>query len=274
MRRRGLAGLVRVGGFVAVVATGCAAGSTLEPALGVSSAEPTKADGGSTSTPLPEPEEETAPSDAGTSTKKDAAPSDASSGTPEAGPADAAPASDGGAVVANQGDLVISEVMFNPSGTEPESEWIEIHNPTGSPVQLSGLVLRDGASPANTHTIGPGVVVAPGAYVVLVANAAAATTAKVPAASVVYEYNGAGAVDPLQLGNSANGAVVLLRGATEIARARYGALGFGGAGNGRSVQLSVLTYAGAGQSASWCVSSSTWAGSTDQGTPGAPDDCP
>ena len=262
MRRRDLAVLVRLGLFVAIAGF-----------MSVSSAEPTKGDAGASAT-LPSEDEDPA-TDAGASKKDAGTAGDASAPSQDAAPGvDAAPGTDGGAALPTQGQLLISEVMFNPAGTEPESEWIEIHNPTSAPLLLSGLVLRDGASPANEHTIGAGVVVPAGAYVLLVADAAAAVTAKLPAAAIVYEYAGAGVVDPILLGNSTSGAVVLARGATEIARARYGALGYGGAGNGRSVQLSVLTYAASGQSASWCVSATTWAGSTEMGTPGAPSDCP
>jgi len=158
---------------------------------------------------------------------------------------------DGGSVKPAQGEIVISEVMYNPSGTETKEEWIEL------------------------HTIRAGTVIAPGAYVVFASEEAGAIAAKVPAGVVVYEYNkGLATADRLTLGNSDSGSIVLLSGATEIARAKYGALGLGNAANGVSIQLKTLTYAGAGVAANWCKSSTPWVTGSDKGTPGAPSDCP
>lgn len=173
-----------------------------------------------------------------------------------------------------QGEIVISEVMYNPSGTETVEEWVELHNTAASPRLLSGLVLRDGASPVHSHTIRPGLVIEPGAYVVLASSSTGVAAAKVPAAAIVYDYNtGAASADTLVLGNSNSGSIVLLDGATEIARAKYGALGLGNATNGQSIQLKTLTYAGAAIASSWCKSSNEWAPGADKGTPGAPSDC-
>ncbi len=61
-----------------------------------------------------------------------------------------------GAVIPNQctgrnpGDLVITEFMANPGGTDSGKEWIEIYNATGAAIDLEGLSLRysraDGSS--------------------------------------------------------------------------------------------------------------------------------
>jgi hypothetical protein len=40
-------------------------------------------------------------------------------------------------------NLIISEVMVNPSGNDGEREWIEIFNPTGNIIDLTGYVLLD-----------------------------------------------------------------------------------------------------------------------------------
>jgi hypothetical protein len=136
-------------------------------------------------------------------------------------------------------------------------------------------VLKDGAS--RTHTIGAGVVIAPGAYVVLASDQAAVIASKVPAGVIVYQY-GTGAAAAVQMANGTTGSIVLLDGATEIARAKYGPAAPAGLGlsnaNNQSIQLKTLTYAGAGVAANWCLSANVWAAGADKGTPGAASDCP
>jgi hypothetical protein len=45
------------------------------------------------------------------------------------------------------GELVLSEVQYNPSGAEPDSEYLELHNPSSSVLYLDGLALTaDGQS--------------------------------------------------------------------------------------------------------------------------------
>ncbi len=252
----------------AALAIGCAVGTSDGGAETLATTPAEARDAGATAKLPPSSETENeSPTDAAAppvdaATKKDAGTDAGSSPPPDAAPS---------AGLA-EGDLLVSEVMFNPSGTEPATEWLEIHNTTAAPISLTGLTLKDGATPVHTHTIGAGVVVPAGGYVVLANDKAATIAAGVPAASVVYGYGGG--ADAISLGNSANGAIALYLGAKEIARGRYGALGFGGVANGTSVQLKTLTYAASGQSSGWCVSQNAWAAGTDKGTPGAAADCP
>ena len=60
--------------------------------------------------------------------------------------------------------LVISEVLYDPVGTEPDGEWIEIFNPTGSSVALSGWKLNDNSS---SQDIIPNLTLSPGQFLVL-----------------------------------------------------------------------------------------------------------
>jgi hypothetical protein len=64
--------------------------------------------------------------------------------------------------------LLISEVIYDPPGAEPEGEWAEIFNPTGAPVNLGGWHLRDGTS----QDALPDYTLQPGAYVVIATSAA------------------------------------------------------------------------------------------------------
>ncbi len=42
-----------------------------------------------------------------------------------------------------EGELVITEIMPNVEGTDTDLEWFEIYNPTGAPIDLDGLTIRD-----------------------------------------------------------------------------------------------------------------------------------
>ncbi|MFO8062938.1 MAG: lamin tail domain-containing protein, partial [bacterium] len=39
--------------------------------------------------------------------------------------------------------ILITEYLADPAGSEPDHEWIEIHNPTGSPYCLDGWKVGD-----------------------------------------------------------------------------------------------------------------------------------
>ena len=66
------------------------------------------------------------------------------------------------------GDLVISEVMANPSGTEGDQEYIEIYNAKGSTINFAtnNITIDDGGTPT---TINSGTVTA-GGFFLLCAN--------------------------------------------------------------------------------------------------------
>ena len=200
----------------------------------------------------------------------DGATGDAGSGS-DAASMDAASGDAGPAAKPVQGEVLITEVMFNPTGTEPDAEWFELHNTTASPKILSGLTLTDGA--ARTHTIAAGVTIAPNAYAVFVRLRTAAATAKVPTAAILYEYGtGLTATTGIILANGTTGAIKLSDGATTIATVPYGSFAIGAVA--KTLELKVLTYAGAQVAASWCAAATPWATGSDNGTPGAVGDCP
>lgn len=67
-----------------------------------------------------------------------------------------------------EGDLVITEVMLDPEGTDTGGEWIELFNTLGTPLDLKGLTLyvRDtDGSGAKTHLIRAGTAPARGYFV-------------------------------------------------------------------------------------------------------------
>lgn len=169
------------------------------------------------------------------------------------------------------GELLVTEVMYAPFTPEPSTEWFELHSLATAPRSLSGLIIKDGGS--RTHVIGAGVTIAPGAYVLLVRNKAAALTSKIPSSVIAYEYaSGLPDNGGVLLTNSSTGGVSILDGATVLATAPYG--GWFSQTGGSSVQLKVLAPATAATKASWCLSFNAWTTGADKGTPGAASDCP
>ena len=70
------------------------------------------------------------------------------------------------------GDLVISEVMYNPTCNNDDCEWIEVYNASASAIDLNGLIIQDSQQDKNAQgVINKSVVVAPGAFVVLASKA-------------------------------------------------------------------------------------------------------
>lgn len=92
----------------------------------------------------------------------------------------------GTASAAHAGDIVITEIMQNPSAvSDTNGEWIEVYNKGSQSVDLNGWTIRDDGS--DSHTINGSVVVAPGNYVVLGRNNNSTTNGGV---SVAYQYSG------------------------------------------------------------------------------------
>lgn len=74
-------------------------------------------------------------------------------------------------VAKNAGDLIISEVMGNPAGTDTDREFVEIHNPTGAQISLFGMrfeAVEDTIVKASYQILDISAVVPAGGYIVLV----------------------------------------------------------------------------------------------------------
>ena len=202
-------------------------------------------------------------------------PRDASVPVPDAAQPDSAlpvdasiPDTSTGGTTPVRDEVVISEVMYDPSTTEPDTEWIELANVTASAKTLNGLTLTTPGGGTFTFPASPAITLGAGEYKVIARNRVAAIAALVPAASILTEYG----IALGSLSNGTTGGVSLSNGATVIARAPYA--GFFASPQGASIQLKTLTFAAAGTAASWCVSPTAFAVTADKGTPGAPSDCP
>ncbi len=169
----------------------------------------------------------------------------------------------GAARAPGRSDLVITEIMFDPAGAEPEGEWFEIANVGSAPVDLRGVVIRDGA--ARSHSVVASVIVAPGAFVVFARSTAASVAGGVPASVVGYEYGrGVSASAGVILSNGATGAVSLEYGGATLTSVAYGA--FGIAASGASLSARSVAHATNPSAASFCA--------TPVPTPGLASACP
>ncbi len=118
------------------------------------------------------------------------------------------------------GDLLISEVMANPSAVSDRvGEWFELFNPTPDSLILNNLVISDNGS--NTHQIDTGsdLLINSGQYLVLARNGDININGGVVAD---YVYSG------FTLGNTSD-AIIISSADTEITRLEYNR-GFSGMG--------------------------------------------
>jgi hypothetical protein len=104
------------------------------------------------------------------------------------------------------GEIVINEIMYDPSGTDPDAEWFEVYNTTASPLSLAGCIISEVATA--THMITALLVPANG-YAVLGRSAMASGF------TPNYVYSG------VALNNSGGDAVVLTCATVEIDRVAF-----------------------------------------------------
>jgi len=71
---------------------------------------------------------------------------------------------------ATVGDVIITEIMIDPSGNEIEKEWFELHNTTASAVNLKGYTIGDISNSSLNHFIDVDLIIQPNGYAVLTLN--------------------------------------------------------------------------------------------------------
>ena len=69
-----------------------------------------------------------------------------------------------------QSPIVLSEIMFNPSGNENYTEFIEIYNSGGSEVNLTGYWIGDGVDSDELIDAGWGITLSPFQFAVILDN--------------------------------------------------------------------------------------------------------
>ena len=85
---------------------------------------------------------------------------------------------------AQEGDMVITEVMYAPSVSDSDGEWVEVHNTSDVPINLENWDLVE---LGGSHTVNDPLTVSPGEYVVLCEDDNQSVNGTVPCD---YDYSG------------------------------------------------------------------------------------
>lgn len=167
----------------------------------------------------------------------------------------------------NAGELLITEMLVDPNGTDNPQEWIELHNLHGSDVDLDGLVVTDTVT-GNTFTVSGPLVIPDGGYLVL-----GETGNLLANGGVVLDY----AYGALTLPLFNEGATVVLSfGATTFDTVAYVDAPYSAAaatwplaeGYAMSLVGGALNATDNDDPANWCVGTGTAYGTGGIGTPG------
>jgi len=173
------------------------------------------------------------------------------------------PACVGAVTCSNVGDIIITEIMQNPSAVaDSAGEYFEIYNTTGAPIDMQGWIIKDETSASEMHTISSLVVPANG-YVVLGLNSDSGTNGGVP---VDYQY------DTVSLGNGTDGIIIECSGTTiDEVIWDNGATFPDPAGASMELSTTAMNATDNNDGANWGTATSAF-GDGDLGTPGAAND--
>jgi len=168
------------------------------------------------------------------------------------------------AQAASPGDVVINEIMQNPSAVaDSAGEWFELFNHTDSDININGWTIEDNDIDSHVINNGGPLIIPAGGFLVLGNNDDSATNGGV---TVAYQYP-----SNFYLSNSADELVLRDGSLTEIDRVEYdGGLAFPDP-TGASMAL-IDPDLDNNVGANWCESSTPF-GDGDLGTPGAANDC-
>ncbi len=161
------------------------------------------------------------------------------------------------------GDLIVSEIMNDPSGSETQREWFELYNTTAAPIDIVGFEFADDGTDSFVVTSANPVLVPAGGYLVLGRSADMALNGGVP---VGYVYSG------FALSNASD-EIIIRAGALAVDRVAFddGVLFPDTPGRALTLDPNALDHTSNDDGASWCTAS-TALPSGDFGTPGAAND--
>jgi len=160
------------------------------------------------------------------------------------------------------GDLVISEIMQNPSAVpDGDGEYFEVYNASANPIDMMGFVIRDNGS--NMFTVATSVTIAPGAYAVF-ANNDGTVNSNGGIPTVDYAYPSGFA-----LGNGSDQVIIECNGTIiDIVDYDNGTTFPDPAGASMQLDPILLDAVNNDIGSNWCESTSAF-GSGDLGTPGS-----
>nr|MBX2877857.1 DUF3616 domain-containing protein [Saprospiraceae bacterium] len=167
--------------------------------------------------------------------------------------------------VANPGDLVINEIMQNPSMVGDDlGEWFELYNKTVGEIDINGWTIKDEGSDSHVIDNGGPLLVPADGYIVLGRSTDQSTNGGV---AVDYAYGGS-----FTLGNGADEIILISTDTIEIDSLAYDNGTTFPDPNGASMSL-LATNLDNTNGTNWCVATTPY-GDGDFGTPGAANDCP
>ena len=163
------------------------------------------------------------------------------------------------------GDLVITEIMFDPAGiADNMGEWFEVYNTTTHAIPLGGFSLRDGTA---THAVAGTPSLPAGDWFVFGINSTIATNG---GAAVDYQYS------TLAWANTGTLAPTVAFDGVTIDTTSLTIPGAWAQGDAIVLNPSFTTAAGNDVAANWCIARAADAFGSDgnHGTPGAVNACP
>ncbi len=166
---------------------------------------------------------------------------------------------------ANVGDIIITEIMQNPSNNgDPAGEYFEVYNTTNTPVDMQSWVISDDVSTTETHTIAISLIVPARGYIVIGNGNAGANPGD---ATLDYDY-----ANDISLGNGLDG-LVLSCGGTMIDQVIWDGGSTFPDPTGASMELAVSAYDSVSNDvgSNWGTATNNF-GNGDLGTPGAIND--
>ena len=134
--------------------------------------------------------------------------------------------------------IIITEVEYNPSGPEAESEWFELFNPTNEPINISGWTIEEGGGSYYEFS---GVTINSGEFLV-VTNDTIGFNVEHPDVTPGVDMDASGChtdTDCLRLNNTGSDYLILRNGSVAagaiVDEIMWGTGGFASAGNGESI---------------------------------------
>jgi hypothetical protein len=170
------------------------------------------------------------------------------------------PSCSGSVTCVNEGDVIFTEIMQNPSAVgDSNGEYVEIYNTTDSTIDLEGWVIKDDATTTEAHTITNLTIPANG-YAVLGNDSDSSTNGGY---TNNHQFNG------VYLGNSTDGIILECSG-TVIDQVIWDNGATFPDPNGKSMELKTNKYSSTDNDdgANWYEATASF-GEGDSGTPGA-----